>query len=426
MTTTTLNDYLQNMSIQNSKTATVVRHFLADYTAFVKSKYGVDLDSHVGQIKSGDADVYESLMAYVQYLDATKLKTGKNSPATVRQKIKSAKRFLEYSDIDISPAKFKLKVKMPKSVRREKSPLTKEMVREILNACQDIRLKTFIMWLASSGWRSSESMSLRIRDLDLSKSPGVVHIPGENTKTKTDRHTYLTAEMEKQLKEWLAYKYRARTNVLFNRQTQGWDHVKLKPVQRPTDYIFLPYHEDATFHENPRTLEYAYGNMQRSFLQLAKRLGYRTSSNGKHCDLTFHTFRRLVYTTIDGLGLNQFAEYYIGHSTSEYWNKPEAEKISTFRRIEPYLTYLDLSRLEVANADIEAQLLAKDHEIMSLKSHVGTEIKQLQEVLHRERALGNGILSLMVEYMSPGSIAKREKIRRKMISLRDEQNALRV
>src|SRR5205085_1133046 len=111
-------------------------------------------------------------------------------------------------------------------------------------------------------------------------------------------------EMEKQLKEWVSYKYRARTNVIFNRKTQKWDHVKLKPIQRPTDFVFLPYHEDDTMHANPRTLEYAYGNMERAFMQLLKRLGYGKGSNGVHGKVTFHSFRRHVYTTIDGLGLN--------------------------------------------------------------------------------------------------------------------------
>jgi integrase len=235
------------------------------------------------------------LRGYVHYLDARKLKPKKISPATLIQKVKVAKRLLEYYDIDISSSKFKMKVKMPRSVQRQKSPLTKNAIREILNACQDIRLKTFLMWLASSGCRATESMALRLADFDFSQSPALVTIRGENTKTKQERHTYLTAEMEKQLKKWIAYKYRSRINVIFNRKTHQYQHVKINPKPRQSDYIFMPHHEDESVHENPRTLEYGYINMERAFLQLLTRLGYDKGANGKHGEIIFHSFRRFVY-----------------------------------------------------------------------------------------------------------------------------------
>lgn len=88
----------------------------------------------------------------------------------------------------------------------ELTPLDEETVRKILNACDDIRLKTFVSWLASSGWRAKESLSL--------------------------------------------------------------------------------------------------------------------------------------YTQLDSLGLGQFAEFYIGHKLSEYWNKPENEKVARFKKAEPYLVQI--------------------------------------------------------------------------------------
>jgi hypothetical protein len=38
----------------------------------------------------------------------------------------TAKNFLEYHDIDISPRRFKLKVKLPKVVKKEKEASDKE------------------------------------------------------------------------------------------------------------------------------------------------------------------------------------------------------------------------------------------------------------------------------------------------------------
>ena len=53
----------------------------------------------------------------------------------------TAKNLLEYYDVDISPRKFKLKVKMPKAIRKSKEALSKEDVIDILNTCSDIRLR---------------------------------------------------------------------------------------------------------------------------------------------------------------------------------------------------------------------------------------------------------------------------------------------
>ena len=49
--------------------------------------------------------------------------------------------FFEYCDIDISPLRFKLKVKLPKIIRKKKEALSKKEIIEILNLCDNIRLR---------------------------------------------------------------------------------------------------------------------------------------------------------------------------------------------------------------------------------------------------------------------------------------------
>jgi integrase len=62
--------------------------------------------------------------------------------------------------VDISPRKFKLKVKMPKVIRQSKEALSKEDISDILNACSDIKLKTYVMLLAATGMRATEALSI--------------------------------------------------------------------------------------------------------------------------------------------------------------------------------------------------------------------------------------------------------------------------
>ena len=122
----------------------------------------------------------------------------------------TVKNFLEYHDIDISPRRFKLKVKLPKTIRKNKEALSKEDIIEILNAASDIRIKTYVMLLAATGMRAGEALSIRIKDFDFESNPSKLFVRGEYTKTRTDRIIFLTDEVANQLKSWLDYKYRTR------------------------------------------------------------------------------------------------------------------------------------------------------------------------------------------------------------------------
>jgi integrase len=77
------------------------------------------------------------------------------NPNTIRHFIMTARNFLEYHDIEISPRKFKLRIRLPKAVVRRKEAIGKEEIREILLKCSDIKLKTYVMLLAATGMRAS-------------------------------------------------------------------------------------------------------------------------------------------------------------------------------------------------------------------------------------------------------------------------------
>jgi integrase len=85
--------------------------------------------------------------------------------------VKHIKHFLEANDVTINQTKFKMKIKLPREIKREKEGITKDQVREMLAACDDIRLKTYVMFLASTGWRASEALSVQLQDIDFDRNP---------------------------------------------------------------------------------------------------------------------------------------------------------------------------------------------------------------------------------------------------------------
>ena len=76
-------------------------------------------------------------------------------------------------------------------------------------------------------------------------------------------------------------------------------------------------------------------------------------SNNRRREITLHSFRRFVKTTISDLGYGDYSEWFIGHSGSTYWRKKESEKAELFKKIEPYLTFLNIHQLERQGADIQ-------------------------------------------------------------------------
>ena len=73
---------------------------------------------------------------------------------------------------------------MPKSYREDEEPLDASDVRKILLSCNNRRMKTYLLVLASGGMRAVECLAIRLKDLDFTISPTKIHIRKEYSKTK--------------------------------------------------------------------------------------------------------------------------------------------------------------------------------------------------------------------------------------------------
>jgi integrase len=344
-----LSRYLTSVGIGNESTAQKYGERLKKFGVFCFDQYDLGIEKIIKKMKIGKMDPYDMLGKYILYL---KQKTDNNiSPNSLKNHIITIKNFLEYSDIDISPRKFKLKVRLPKIIRKNKEALSKEDVVDILNACSDIRLKTYVMFLAAGGFRAVEALSIRIKDLDLESKPAQVFVRGEYTKTKADRVVFLTEEITQQLESWLTYKYRKR------RVCRGKDGKIVTEYRTPskegTDLLFAVYQTKRK--PNPDGI---YDDIAKSFAKTLDRMGKgeREDSNQNRRQITLHSFRRFVKTTISDLGYYDFSEYFIGHIGSTYWRKKDLEKAEIFRKIEPYLTFLNVNQLERKGADIQSKI----------------------------------------------------------------------
>jgi integrase len=341
----TINSFVRTANTMNKSTAYQYLSRLKIFENFViASVNNLGVDKLLVEIKEENRDPYDILNSY-----AADLKNRNISGLAIKQRLITVKNFFEYYDINLS--RFKLKVKLPRIVRKKKEALSKEDVVVILNVCDNIRLRTYVILLAATGMRATEALSIRIKDIDFNSNPAKLFVRGEFTKTKVDRTIFLTEELTQQLKSWLDYKHRTR-RVCY--QDKGKTITEYRtPDKKDGDLLFAVYQTSGT--PNP---DFLYSDLSMSFAKTLDRSGKgtREENNERRRQITLHSFRRFVKTTISDLGYADFSEWFIGHSGSTYWTKKDKEKAEIFRKIEPYLTFLNIPQLERQGADIQTKV----------------------------------------------------------------------
>ena len=340
--------FIKSVTIRNKKTAVQYNFRIVLFEKFVKEKYGINLDELIQKIKITEYVPYDVLNDYCIFLQ----NNYNIASITFRDRIITVKNFLEYNDIEINPRKFKLKVRYPKTISRHKEAIDKTDIIKIVNGCSDLRLKTYVMLLASTGLRATEALSIRLKDLDITSDPAKLIIRGEYTKTKVDRYVFLTREVKEQIKIWLDYKYRTRRICYKDKESEKSITEYRTPEKKPYGLIFSINQTDKT---KPELL---YKNLGAIFAKTLDRIGMgdREDGNQVRRKITLHSFRRFVKTTISDLGYSDYSEWFIGHSGSTYWRKKDNEKAEIFQKIEPYLTFLNIQQLNRQGADLETKI----------------------------------------------------------------------
>jgi integrase len=348
--------FIENKAAVNKGTAKVIQSYLRTFQQFVFEVYQTSVDDLLSGLLEDQRQnhisnkVYDVLSQFVKWQVANNTKTTKPvSARIIRYKTRCIKDFLEYNDVLIIPSKFRIKVSLPRGIERSKEALDKDFVRKILLAAEMIKHRAYLHFLAVTGCRAEEALSITIADLDLESDPPRIFINGEYTKTRRDRTVFITKELKDTLRLWLEYKYRPRQVRLVGKD--GIPHwiENYKPPMKKTDRVFQVVHHDGTV----PSLKHMYDDFRDYFGKLLDRIGFGDREAwDRRRKITLHSFRRFAKTTISDLGYADFSEYHIGHANSPYWTKSEKEKIKLFSRIEPYLTFLDYEQLEARGADM--------------------------------------------------------------------------
>ncbi|HEY7110514.1 MAG TPA: hypothetical protein VH415_13900, partial [Nitrososphaeraceae archaeon] len=136
---------------------------LSHFQMFLKSKYKPhDIETVLEALTAERIDVYLLLDSFVSYLvDNLNL-----NPKTVSLYVAAVRSYFGYHDIDVTPSRFKRRVRMPKRLREDEEPIDSSDIRKILLSCPNRRLKSYLLVLASSGTRALETLAIRNMDCD--------------------------------------------------------------------------------------------------------------------------------------------------------------------------------------------------------------------------------------------------------------------
>ena len=354
--------FLDSVEGLDDETVRDYRTKVSPFIDYCKEKYG-SADSVIKKVKAGRMDKYDLLSGYKGHLS----REGKKAN-NLRALVKKARNFLESHGIEYSDRQFKIRVKLPRGVRVRKSPAIKPAIREILMACPNIWLKTLLLFVAATGMRPIEALSIRHRDMDLESVPGIVTIRAEFTKMRDERYTFLTPEVVQQVKDLLAFKHRERT--LACRKKDGkFYNVELKPKIRPDDLLFAIYRRDETA-KNPKVRS-LYNNYNTDLNSMLDTIGKADrEDDGRRRKFTEYSLRRYVKSSISNAGFADFSEWFVGHKHSEYWNVEDSEKIDVFNRIVDRITYFDVAAIEAKGADIDSRIQQVQAENQNLKKQL--------------------------------------------------------
>lgn len=279
-----------------------------------------------------------------------------NKMATFISRSGCIRRFLEYNDITFTEKEKRDMKRYIKpythKISDEYTPNKHDIKRLLLRA--DIRMKTFILMLSSSGMRRGELMKLQLSDIHLDD-----YIKGDplrlylrDTKNGTNRVCWISPEAVESLQEWLL----ARDSFLLYREKRAFSKGKKAVGNR-----LFPYHN---------------GSMARPFTRLTKKVDMYSKDKvtGLH-KLSLHQFRKFFNSQLkfEAKLPERVVEILMGHIG--YLNGTY-DQITEQRLFEYYKE--GLPALLINEGFVDNQNI-KD-EIQDLKQEMLEQAKQLKEL----------------------------------------------
>jgi len=256
-----------------------------------------------------NSDLKEPLNTLNQFV--TWLETQGKSPASIINYTHNIKKYLRVcKGIRIDLDDFKDFVGLPQVINQEMEPFTKTEARLILENIKNQRRKSLYWFILSTGCRISESLQVKVKNIDFEKNPVLVTLPASIVKGKKRiRYQYLTKESTPLIRS-------------------------LCRDKNPEDLVF-------TDNPNENT---AKNNEEKAWIRLIESENVGLTEKYTHNNRykkNFHSMRAFVSSQIyNHTNDAEYAHAYLGHDTylNQYLRKSPEDRSKMFTQVEPALT----------------------------------------------------------------------------------------
>jgi integrase len=237
--------------------------------------------------------------------------------------------------VEVFSEKCKQLIKLPKVRKLKKEALTKELILKLLRNV-DAKDSTAILMALSSGMRVGEIATLTLDDIDFNSECVQINIRAETTKTREDRETFISTEASDALRDYLK-RYFGWKEDSNNSQLQGLrifgrtNKIKGSRLPKVREQLSIT-----------SLLQTSMGRKIRKVPELN-----RLARNGRHV-IHYHVFREYFYTNTSNVIGSNYAHALMGHHDYQdtYYNLSKKEQIKLYKKVEPYLTVSDYSKVE--------------------------------------------------------------------------------
>lgn len=147
--------FLKSVSRNSESSAAVYEAGIIYFYSFLIQGLNHSVETILDPLGRSEINVYELFDGFVAFL----MSSGLSIPS-IRLYVSAIRSYLAYHDIDVIPSKFKRKVRMPRLYREDEQPLDVQDVRKILLACNNRRLKAYLLVLASGAMRAIEALAI--------------------------------------------------------------------------------------------------------------------------------------------------------------------------------------------------------------------------------------------------------------------------
>jgi len=282
------------------------QYALNSFDKFITTEWSGNEQEFLHQCQRSDWERYNLLDQMVQFWANEKLWS-----TTIRNYFSFIRSYLKRYGIMTDNEGVKDNVKFPKNIIESRSPLTMEIIEEIISASNKKYIALFLC-LVSTGMRIGEMLAAQVNWLEysLQKKYGLVliKIPAIHTKGKVDRFSFLNEQAYLALKPYLATKL-SKTNRLFE---MNYDSAK-------------------TYMETIR-----------------ERLGLDEKYATGFSKINIHSFRSFTETVLSDHSNAEFAHFILGHKGYlKYYRKSPEQAAVLYNEAKEYLM---LPKPEVTNS----------------------------------------------------------------------------